>query len=277
MIKRAVAIAVAVSAVVLGLTGQAAVASTPGPAQPDAGTSTHNASLCGTNEWTYITVVPRLKAHDSAGSCIDPEEYHADFAVTKITKQIGWQFPNLSDGWEMGESGCPSTADMKDGLCSQLPVQWRDDGTPVASGQDYLARSGTYNDAFDIWLAPVRGQTEYGGPNDTEVMIWLAHPGIDDESHYIRYANIGGQEWGVMSWETVSGTRRWRYVAYLAPRTSYGTLTYHDLWINEFLRYTAGLGYLGSDYWLLAIDKGFEIVNSKGGMNISKYSLGDLR
>jgi hypothetical protein len=279
--KRILAVPFIAAAAVLFSAAQAPAAVSPSAAVPSSGVSVHNANLCGTNMWTYMTVVPRLKAHDSAGTCISAEEYHADFQVTKITKQIGWQYPNLSDGFELSESGCPSSADMKAGLCSDLPVKWadNDDGTPAVSGADYLA-PGVQNDSFDIWLAPSESDTSSTADgDDTELMIWLAHPGINDNSALIYHVDIGGTDWGVMSWEAHNDTtgESWRYVAFLAPRTASGELTYHDLWLNEFFRSASAHGWLPSSYWLIAVDKGFEI--NSGGLhdNVHAYSITGLK
>jgi hypothetical protein len=240
---------------------------------PDTDTGTHNGQMCGSNSWSWINTSPVLKAHDSAGTCIDPEEYHADFSITKVTQQIGWQYPNISDGYELGDSGCYTGA-----VCDSFPVQWENDGTPVASGTDYNHPGGTYNDSFDIWLAPVQGQTSYQDRhNDVEIMIWLDHPGINDTSHYVRYETIDGTRWGVMTWTAGSGSQQWRYVAYLAPRTSYGTVKYSGLWLNPFFRDASAHGELGSAYWLIAIDKGFELVSGGAGNNITQYNIQDLK
>jgi hypothetical protein len=277
--KRVLAVPFIATAAALFSAGQAPAAVSPSSV-PSAGVSIHNANLCATNEWTYLNVAPRLKAHDSAGTCISAEDYHPDFQVTKITKQVGWQYPNLSDGWELSESGCPSAADMKDGLCSNLPVKWadNDDGVPAVSGADYLA-AGEQNDSFDIWLAPSKSDTSTAKDSDTELMIWLAHPGINDNSAFIYHVDIGGTDWGVMSWETddASTHQRWRYVAFLAPRTASGELTYHDLWLNEFFRNASAHGWLPSSYWLIAVDKGFEI--NSGGLhdNVHAYSITGLK
>lgn len=269
--KTKITIAVTVLAAVLGCTVPASAS----------GVSVHNGNICGANAWTYISIVPRLKAHDSAGTCISAEKNHADFQVTRITRQIGWQYPNLSDGWELSESGCPSAGDMSAGLCSRLPVRWAAgaDGTPAVSGADYLA-PGNQNDSFDIWLAPSSTHTSYtenGG--DTEIMIWLAHPGADAHASFLRHVSISGQEWGVMSWEArdASTGQSWRYVAYVAPRETGGNLSYRDLWLNEFFRDAAAHGWLPASYWLIAVDKGFEI--NSGGLhdNVHAYSVTGLK
>jgi Glycosyl hydrolase family 12 len=275
-VKATITTLAAAAAALISLAVPASATVSTGPVRPQVGTQQHNVSMCGTNLWTYVNVAPRLKVHDSADTCVDAEKFHADFAVTRASTQA-WQYPNLSDGYELGESGCPSTADLKGGLCSNLPVQWKKDGTPVASGADWLAR-GTYNDSFDIWFAPVKGQTSYQDrKNDVEIMIWLAHPGINDTSHFVRYEDIDGTRWGVMTWEAGKGSNRWRYVAYLAPRTSLGTLKFSNLWLNPFFRDASSHGELPSQFWLTAIDKGFELVSGGVGDNVHEYTLKDVK
>jgi Glycosyl hydrolase family 12 len=246
--------------------------------KPMVGVHAPNESTCGSNVWEFINVAPRLKAHDSAGTCISAELYHADFAVTRITRQIGWQYPNLSDGWELGETGCPSSADMRAGLCSNLPVQWKSDGAPLATSHDWLA-PGTYNDSYDIWLAPSKGHTSYlenGG--DVELMVWVDSPGINDSRSIDYYVTIAGVRYGVMTWEAHNSAtgQSWRYIAFIAPRHYYGALD-TSLWLNEFFRNANSRGLLPSDYWLIAVDKGFEINSGGTGLNVHYYDISGLR
>jgi hypothetical protein len=243
-------------------------------AVPAIGVRTYNQLMCGSNEWVPVKLATSEYAiHDSAGTCVDAEKNNLDFAVTKITKQIAWQYPNIGSGYELGESSCASTRDT----CYKYPVQVRNDGTPVASVKAWLA-PGKYNLSFDAWFSRSSSDVSYQDrTGDTEVMIWLASPGINDSSHYEWHATIDGIRFGVMTWEAGQGSGHpWRYVAYVAPRTALGSLSVSGLWLNPIFRNVEAHGYLSSSEWLTAIDLGFELVSKGQGDNIHYYSLTDL-
>lgn len=259
----------AVLALILGLTQPAGSSVTP-----DVGVRTYNQPMCGGNMWVPVKLpASEYEVHDSAGTCVKPERHRLDFQITSVRRQLGWQYPNISSGYELGESSCPSARDT----CYRYPVQQRDDGMPVAAVRAWLA-PGQYNLAFDTWFSPSSRRLSYADrAGDTEVMIWLAHPGINESYAYDWHVIIDGAEWGVMTWETGTASGHpWRYVAYVAPRTALGQLSAR-LWLNPFWRDAEQHGYLSSREWLTAVDLGFELVSGGQGDNIHGYTLAGVR
>ena len=257
-------------ALILGLTQGAS-----GSVTPDVGVRTYNQPMCGPNKFVRVKLLAsEFAVHDSAGTCVKSEKNHLDFQVSAVTSQIGWQYPNISSGYELGESSCASARDT----CYRYPVEQRDDGMPVASVKAWLA-PGRYNLSFDTWFSPSSKRLSYADrAGDTEVMIWLAHPGINESYAYDWHVIIDGQSWGVMTWETGEGSGHpWRYVAYVAPRTALGRLTAANLWLNPFWRNAEAHGYLSPSEWLTAIDLGFELVSGGQGDNISRYTLAGVQ
>lgn len=239
------------------------------PPRATAGVEIYNKPFCGANEWVRVKLPQsEFTIHDSAGTCISAERSHLYFTVDKITRNIAWQYPNIASGYEVGNS-CASVKDT----CFKYPVEQRDDGTPVADVAAWIA-SGTQDLAFDIWFTPDASHTAYDQKTgDTEIMVWLAHPGINDRSHYIRYADIDGQRWGVMSWTAENQGQKWTYVAFLAPRDTGGRYERDDVWLNPFFRNAEEYGELRSDEYLISVDLGFEIVSGGTHDNIHQYSL----
>jgi hypothetical protein len=266
-------------AVALALTAASLPAALPASASvsPSRGiTGQFNQPMCGSNDFERVkTPLTEFAVSDSAGTCVDSERYHADFNVAKVTEDIGWQYPNVASGFTPeGEATC---ADPRRDTCFAYPVRQEDDGTPLASFGSWLA-PGSYNESFDIWFSPVKSRHSFATrAGDTELMIWLAFPGIDDRSHFVAYATIDHKRFGIMTW--IAGGDR-RYVAYLwlnAPRVGSGRrLDVSGLWLNPIFRNAESHGWLRSWEWLWSVDLGFELRWGGQGVNIHDYSLTGL-
>ena len=173
-----------------------------------------------------------------------------------------------------GEATC---ADPRRDTCFAYPARQEDDGMPLASFGSWLA-PGSYNESFDIWFSPVKGRHSFATrAGDTELMVWLAYPGINDRSHFVAYATIDHKRFGIMTW--IAGGDR-RYVAYLwlnAPRVGSGRrLDVSGLWLNPIFRNAESHGWLRSWEWLWSVDLGFELRWGGQGVNIHDYSLTGL-
>jgi hypothetical protein len=276
--KRIVLAAGVTVAVSLGTAGlahasarPAATAPAPRPAVGISGA--YNAEMCGSNDWERVKLpVRELAVSDSAGTCVDSERYNADFSIAAVTRNIGWQYPNMADGFTPeGEPTCASAADT----CDDFPVQFERDGTPEESFAAW-ANPGVYNLANDIWFSPVQGMHATGSDRkgDTEIMIWWANPGINDTGHFLYYTTINGRRFGVMSWET---KLPWRYVAYVAvtgntvPRGR--VVSASGQWLNPFFRDAEARGWLHPVEWLQAICIGFELNQGGKGNNVHSWTL----
>lgn len=245
-----------------------------GAVKPDVGVRTYNQSMCGSNKFVRVKLpASEYAIHDSAATCVKAMEHRLDFQVLSASTDH-WQYPNISSGYELGESSCASARDT----CYAYPVQVRNDGMPVASVKAWLA-PGVYNLSFDIWFSTSRTRLAYdqrGG--GTEVMIWLADPGIGQDPRIRKtgwHADIDGIRFGVMTWET-GGPTAHRYVAYIAPRTSLGQLSVSKLWLNPIFRDVEAHGLLRPTEWLTAVDLGAELYSGGVHVNIHYYTLKGL-
>lgn len=211
---------------------------------------------------------------DSAGTCVKTERYRADLAVTSVTRKIAWQYPSIVSGTlPMGESSCASAKDT----CFKYPVKFRSDGEPVASFGAWLAR-GTYNLSFDTWFNwQAAGWNHQTSRNNTEIMIWLAHPHIYDARHFLAVYRIDGIKFGMMSWMAPKDTHG-RYVAFVALNApARGRHAWKGLWFNPFWRHVERRGWLKPGEYLHSIDLGFELVSGGVGNNIHQYTLQHVR
>jgi Glycosyl hydrolase family 12 len=234
------------------------------------GTPTYNKNVCGSrwvkihmpkNSYFNVYNAPPGQAH----TCLSVEKYHLDFQITKLDIQNPWGYPNISSGWEGGVNTCSGVK----GKCFHYPVQEKKDGMPMTSVETSLS-PGTYNASYDIWFNKTDAHPLQD--NGTEIMIWLAHPGINDSRAIIRYVNIEGIEWGVMSWMAYNHRARtwWHYVAFMA--VSQRTAVFR-LWLNGFFRNAIANHELSPNWWLTGIDFGFELVNGGLHNNVHFYRL----
>jgi cellulose 1,4-beta-cellobiosidase len=198
-------------------------------------------------------------------TCVTAERYHPDFAVTSVERGFGFAaYPNISSGWESGRYTCTGHT----GACYAYPVQLRHDGDPRTSMAAWLA-PGRYDLSWDIWTN--RTNAHPLRDNGTELMIWLAHPGVPEG--IIRTVTIDGIRWNVTTWIAHHGGV-WRLLIYYAvqPRSSaYG------LRLNDFFHEAERHREMSASWWLTGIDAGFELVSGGLHDNIHYYSLTGVR
>jgi hypothetical protein len=222
-------------------------------------------------EKTYFNI------YNGAGTCmtVDGRLDMTDIVV-KTGTPVGWQYPNISSGWEWDRNPCNGHS----GQCFAYP-------TPLAtilshyhprSGMDATIGHGPYNLSWDIWFDPT--PREKGQDTGTELMIWLAHPGIGVGGGRTWYTWIDGLEWEVNYWRPDHNGVSWNYVRYVLlspkPRGVGG------LWLNPFFENAIANGVLDRRDYLTSIDAGFEMPvwgdasNAAHGMGITSYALGGL-
>jgi endoglucanase len=147
-------------------------------------------------------------------------------------------------------------------------VQEKNDGYPLTSVATWL-NPGVYNAAYDIWFN--KTDAHPAQDNGTEIMIWIAHPGIHI-GHISRHVIVDGIHWGVMTW-TAHNNRTgssWHYVAYVAEHQRSAVF---GLWLNPFFRNAIANHELSPYWWLTGIDFGFELVRGGVGNNVHFYKL----
>jgi hypothetical protein len=259
-------------AALLGATALATVAA-PGLRSPSGGVPVYNKDVCGTN-WVKVHIPNDSYFNfynaptDQARTCIKVEQHHLDFQISSIKINRPWGYPNVSSGWESDINSCSGVK----GACLKYPVQEKNDGTPVTSVATWL-NSGVYNAAYDIWFNKTDAHPSQD--NGTEIMIWIAHPGIDvwDVS---RRVTIDGIQWAVMTWTAYnSGAKKsWHYVAYVAEQQRPSVF---GLQLNPFFRDAIANRELSGYWWLTGIDFGFELVSGGLHNNVHFYKLTGVR
>jgi hypothetical protein len=240
--------------------------------RPDTGVPVYNADLCGPNQWVRVKLpASEFTVHDSGGVCITSERHHLDFRITANAQTTAWSYPNINSGYEQGDSSCASARDT----CYAYPVRERDDGDPTASLRAWLA-PGRYNLAFDVWFSPSSSALSYQDrADDTEIMIWLAQPGIVQACTYTT--RIEGTDWCVRAgWTGEGGDSPWERVTFEARRTALGALSVSGLRLNPFFENAIRAGMLTPGKWLYAIDLGNELYTGGVGSDISYYDLEDV-
>jgi Glycosyl hydrolase family 12 len=236
---------------------------------PANGVPIYNARVCGT-DWVDIHI-PMASYYnvynDDFGreTCVVAELHHLDFRISSAGNSYGFDaYPNISSGWEDNKYTCTGHA----GQCFTYPVRADHDGDPVTSIAGWLA-PGSYDFSYDIWFNKTDAHPLQD--NGTELMIWLAHPGIPEGVD--RAVTIDGIKWDVTTWITNHpGEPHWRLLIYYAvhPRSSAA------LRLNNFFTDAERHAELSSSEWLTAIDAGFELAHGGVGDNIHQYSLTGL-
>lgn len=236
----------------------------------DSGVPTYNKDVCGSH-WVKVHI-PKTSYYNvynappqQAQSCITVERHRLDFQIVKLRIERPWGYPNISSGWEEGVYTCSGVR----GKCMKYPVQEKHDGMPLTSVATWL-NPGIYNASYDIWFN--KTDAHPAQDNGTEVMIWIAHPGINDQHAYIRYVTIEGIRWGVMAWRAYNGRDHvyWNYVAFLAVQQRSAVFR---LWLNPFFRNAIANYELSPNWWLTGIDFGFELVSGGDHNNVHFYKL----
>jgi hypothetical protein len=266
---RRVPLGAAAIGAVTALAAPALAGVTPGPAQtPAVGVRAYNTDMCGTS-WAKIHIAKNSyynyynAPEGQAYTCLKVMRLRLDFQITKIDYESAWGYPNISSGWESGINSCAGVS----GACFKYPVEEEHDGMPETSVKTALW-PGTYNASYDIWFNKTDAHPVQD--NGTEIMIWIAHPGISDS--YSRYVTIEGIRFGVMDWTAYNARTKthWHYVAYLALRQR-NSVT--NLWLNDFFRNAISNHELSPYWWLTGISFGFELVRGGLHTDVLSYSL----
>jgi hypothetical protein len=230
---------------------------------PHAGVLRYNTPICG-REYAPVSLGKgnyfNVYNTQSGNTCISVERHHLSWYVYSFRPTpFGWQYPNISSGWEWGRYTCLDGRSARPGhgsKCMRYPVQVRKDGFPYSTVSAWPHLSNG-NLSYDIWFSHT-AKTPVLQNNAAEVMIWLALPGISLSNYNIwYYTKIDGQRWAVIHWVASNRTTgtRWNYVAYLAVHQS----SHFAGWLNPFFRDAERHGWLSPRDYLTGIDFGEEI------------------
>jgi hypothetical protein len=119
--------------------------------------------------------------------------------------------------------------------------------------------TGTYEDAYDIWLNAIANPSE----GSDEVMIWNENHGQIPGGSPQGTVTFGGRAYTV--WKGAGN-----YFAFVANSTfTSGTLN-----LLEFCQYLIGQGWIASTSTLVEVDYGVEVVNTNGAAE--RFSFGQF-
>ena len=143
-----------------------------------------------------------------------------------------------------------------DGAVKTFPNSHRDfDNSPQISSfksitstfADSGPGSGTYEDAYDIWLNGI------GGNGATEVMIWTNNHGQTPAGTAQGTVTIGGRSYAV--WKTTGN-----YIAFVAS----ANFTSGSVDLLAFFTELMSKGWIASSATLAQVDYGVELVSTNG-------------
>lgn len=169
------------------------------------------------------------------------------------------------------------------GKSLRLPVSAGRAGTIPASISLYTNSNFVGNGGWDIWatLSPSAhtAAEETSSGNNTEIMVWVTHPGLGDllgdyyEGNPVMHnVRIDGRYWDVLHSGRTSW-KPWQYVAFATPSANQGNFTMNNVHLGVLLRWAADRGWIRKGATIQAIDAGFEGNESTGGTKIKSYSL----
>jgi hypothetical protein len=221
----------------------------------------HSGRFCG-RQWKNVRIhgVGFNIYNDDFGAttCLGNRN-NLGFGINYSSVRGGYEaYPNISSGYQWGVA-------PRHGYT--FPVRVKNDGHPVTSVQTHLVGSGTYNAAYDMWFSTHAQRN--GQNNAAEVMIWLYCRGNCIGAHS-PIVVIDGIHFHKDSWIMYHNGVHWRYTAFIRVRQHSSV---KNLSLNPFFK-SAGVK---PNWYLTAIDFGFELVNSGRGLRVDNYSLTGVR
>ena len=199
--------------------------------------------------------------HSAAAQCITTDG-SASFTVVNSSIASRHGTPG---GYPFIYKGCHWGACTPD---SGLPIQVAriHPGTVITSWNTTQPRgSNVYNVAYDIWLNQAPATT--GQPDGAELMIWLNQHGHVHPAGSLVASNvsIGGHEYQV--W-----LRQWRWNTITYAMTT-GTTSVRHLDLQALVADAVSRGYIGSSWYLIGVEAGFELWHGGAGLATNSFSV----
>jgi len=147
-----------------------------------------------------------------------------------------------------------------------MPVKINEiDNTPFTWNVTTSPAEGTWNAALDIWLAPIDTGSKYSA----ELMIWIDYHGG---------AMPGGTkqdsvEIGEYKWDVYFAKWNWNYIAYKIT-VPVGKV---NLDLIDFIYDSVKRGYLSEEWYMHAIEAGFEIFTGGQGLTNNDFKVDVIR
>lgn len=191
--------------------------------------------------------------------CIEVNKVTGAFVVTEAPPPCGddvASFPNV-------QYGC-AYANCSPATMLPLPVS---ELATVSSSWDWAVGGGSkdrWNVAYELWFCPDNNCGAIGFPGGFELMIWLDTKNARGWKDHLGTAKLSGHSWDVWLGDMAAGgaLESWGYMDYILKSEHVTSVT--DLDLNAFIQDVVARGYIGSTWYLYAIQAGMEV--RSGGM-----------
>lgn len=125
--------------------------------------------------------------------------------------------------------------------------------------------TGRWNAAYDVWFSPST-QSHSGYQDGAELMIWLNwRGGVMPGGRQVATVELAGATWEVWyaDWD-------WNYIAY---RRTTPTTSVANLDLKAFIDDAVARGYIQPDWYLHAVEAGFELWEGGAGLRGAHFSV----
>ncbi len=139
----------------------------------------------------------------------------------------------------------------------------------------------TGDGGYDVWLTRSPAAHSYqdmtSSPDNTELMVWVEHPGIGIGDYYCGISvahnvHVDGRNWDILH---AGRTRwhRWEYLVFATEGVNRGDFTMRNIHLGTLIRWGVAHGYVKRGDTIQAIDAGFEGHALAGGASVRGYRL----
>lgn len=169
-------------------------------------------------------------------------------------------FPSLVYGWQAGNFYGGYAGGKTAGGVKTATTDWTFSVNNVSQ----------YDAAYDIWFAPSQAPANAGG--GLELMVWLQWSGVNPADYpagSVATVTSGSKTFAAHKTTVSNNGQSWTYLAYLANSQ---TSSVSALDLKPFITDAMGRG-LGSGWYLLGIQAGFEVYNASGSVTTSSFDV----
>jgi hypothetical protein len=198
-----------------------------------------------------------IQAMRGGASCAGFEATFNGFSSTQ--QYTPGAYPSLIYGWQAGNfyggyAGGTTVSNLK---------------TATTDWSFAVNNVSQYDAAYDIWLAPTKAPATANG--GVELMIWLQYSGVQPagSSGSVATVTSGGKAFAAHTATISNSGSTWTYLAYLAQSQ---TSSVSGLDLMPFFTDAESRG-LGSGWYLLGIQAGFEVYNASGTATTTSYQV----
>jgi hypothetical protein len=200
-----------------------------------------------------------LQAMRGGASCGGFEATFNGFSSTQ--QYTPGAYPSLVYGWQAGNFYGGYAGGKTVGALTTATTDWSFTVNNVSQ----------YDAAYDIWFSPSKAPANANG--GVELMIWLQSAGGVNPADYpagsVGTVTSGGKSFAAHKTTINNAGSSWTYLAYLAQTQ---TTSVSALDLKPFFADAEGRG-LGSGWYLLGIQAGFEVYNASGSVTTTSFDV----